>query len=99
MYKLLLFLKKTDDEEALDYFNKTIINSLSEAAGKEVKAAVVESSLLLQEKYIKFCEIETASKEQMDEMMSNAEGRNLSKQLENFHEYINLIFVDYNRKE
>jgi hypothetical protein len=99
MYKMLLFLKKTDDEDAVSHFKDFTLKRLSELAQKEVKAADVESNLLLDVKYTKFCEIEVKSKEEWDKMMNSPEGRALNKDLMDFHNNINLIFVDYNKNE
>lgn len=95
MYKILIFLKKTDDEKVLDHFNNFILKNISSAAGTEVKAGNVESNLLLEEKYSKFCEINAASKEEMDKRMSSPEGKSLNKALMDFHQLLTVIAVNY----
>ena len=96
MYKLLLFLKKSDDDHVLTHFNEFTLKYLSELSGEKVKLGKVESSLLLDKKYSHFCEFEVAGKDEMDKLLNSKPGKGLNKDLMNFHEYIDLIFVDYN---
>ncbi|MFO7447399.1 MAG: hypothetical protein R6W90_13595 [Ignavibacteriaceae bacterium] len=95
MYKLLIFLKKTDEVKILDHFNNFILKSISSVAGAEVKSANVESNLLLEEKYSKFCELTAGSKEEMDKKMSSPEGKSLNKSLTDFHQFITVIPINY----
>ncbi len=95
MYKLLLFLKKTNDEQIQNHFNEYTIKHLSQIAGEEIEIAEVESSLLLEEKYSKFCEVTSASKEEWDKKMNSIYGRELNKDLMDFHQYVTVIFVEY----
>ncbi len=96
MYKLLLFLKKSDEKQVQEHFKNFTLKYLSELAKKEAKAGKVESSLLLDKKYTHFCELETGSKEEMDALLSTRAGKELNNDLMNFHEYVDVIFVDYN---
>ncbi len=95
MYKLLLFLKKTNDEQVITHFYEYTVKILSQIVGEEIKTADVESSLLLDQKYIKFCEVTCASKEDWDKKMNSVHGRELNKDLIDFHQYVSIIFVDY----
>lgn len=95
MYKTLFFLKKTDDQEIIKHFHDITLKLLSEIAGTEVKAAKVESNLLLDDKYIMFSEITASSKEAMDKMMYSNPGKALNKDLMNFHQFITVISVNY----
>ncbi len=97
MYKLLLFLKKTDDEKVINHFNEFVVKYLSEIAGEEIKIADVESSLLLDQKYSKFCEVTMLSKDDWDRKINSPAGREFNKDLMDFHQFITVIFVDYNR--
>jgi hypothetical protein len=95
MYKLLLFLKKTDDKQVFAHFEEFTLKHLSNLAGEEIIAGKVESSLLLETKYSHFCEFEVAKKEDMDKLLNSKHGKELNKDLMNYHEYVDLIFVDY----
>lgn len=95
MYNLLLFLKKTEDEKILEHFENFTLKYLSELAGKEVKTGKIESSLLLETKYTHFCEFSAGSKDEMDKLMSSGKGRELNKDLMEFHEFVDVIFVDF----
>jgi len=95
MYKLLLFLKKTNNKEINNLFTDYTLKYLSELSGKEVKAADVESNLLLDEKYSKFCEVTVSSKEEWDTKMNSGAGKELNKHLMNLHQHVSVIFVNY----
>lgn len=95
MYKLLLFLHKTNNDEAVSHFYDYTIKYLSDMTGNEIKVANIESNLLLDVKYSKFCEITVDSKEVWDRMMSTREGRLLNKDLTDLHQFITVIFVNY----
>ncbi len=65
MYKLLLFLHKTDNNENIqNHFLEFTLKYLSDMAGKEIIAADVESNPLLEQKYSKFCELSVESVEE-----------------------------------
>jgi hypothetical protein len=95
MYKLLLFLKKTDNKEINNLFTDYTLKYLSDLSGAEVKAADVESNLLLDEKYSKFCEVSVSSKDEWDLKMNSKAGKELNKHLMNLHQHISVIFVNY----
>ncbi len=99
MYKLLLFLKKSNDDQTLEHFNNFTLKHLSDLAGKEIKVADVESSLLLDQKYNKFIEFATETKEEMDKLMSTNPGRALNKDLMDYHQDVDIIFVNYPTEE
>jgi hypothetical protein len=98
MYKLLFFLKKTNDEQILNHFQNFTLKYLCELAAKEVKPGKVESSLLLDHKYMYFCELETSSKEEMDKKLNSPAGKELSKHLAELANHSTIIFVDYNEQ-
>lgn len=95
MYKMLMFLKKSDDPNVIKHFNNFTVPILNKLSGKEIKVAKVESSLLLEQKYTLFCEINVNSKDEWDKMMATGEGKKLNKDLMDFHQSIDLIFVNY----
>ena len=95
MYKMLMFLKKSDDPGVENHFKNFTLPILNELTGNEIKAAKVESSLLLEQKYNWYCEISIDSKNDWDKMMATTEGKKLNKDLMDFHQNIDLIFVNY----
>jgi hypothetical protein len=97
MYKLLIFLKKTNDEKIFAHFEEFTLKYLSELAGKRIIPGKVESSLLLDTKYSHFSEFEVTKKEEMDILLNSKAGKGLNKDLMNFHEYVDVIFVDFNQ--
>jgi len=96
MYKLLVFVKKNNEEKVIDHFKNYSLKYLSEVSGKEVKLGEVESSLLLDQKYSHFCEFEAESKSEMDRLMSSKAGKQLNNDLMDFHQNIDILFVDFN---
>ena len=97
MYKLILFLKKSDDKHVYSHFEEFTLKYLSELAGKKIIPGKVESSLLLDTKYSHCCEVEVALKEEMDKLLNSKAGKELNKDLMNFHKYVDIIFVDFNQ--
>lgn len=95
MYKMLVFLKKTDEDSIKNHFDKYTLKYLANFAGKEIEVGEIESNLLTEEKYNKFCEVTMESKNAMDEKLASAEGKELQKDLADFHQYITFIFVKY----
>jgi hypothetical protein len=98
LYKLLLFLNRTNDNKIIDHFEDHTLRYLADVAGVEkIDSADVESNLLLPLKFSRFCEVTFQSKEEWDRKMNSREGRELNKHLMDFHQYITLIFVNYNK--
>ncbi len=95
MYKLLLFLKKTKEEKIVNHFKEFTLKYLSDVVNKNIKAGKVESNLLSDEKYLMFCEVTVESKDNWDELMNSKLGKDLNKDLAEFHEFVTAIFVNY----
>ena len=95
MYKQLFFLHKSDDDKALSHFKEVILKHLSEISGNKVELASVESNLLLDQKYSYFCEIEFESKDKMNQLMNSKSGKQLTKDLMDFHQMVTMISVNY----
>jgi hypothetical protein len=95
MYRLFFFLHKSDDENLLQHFKDITIKILGEITGEEVKIAKVVNNLLQDEKYSFFCEISAASHYEMDKMMNTKAGKELNKDLVNFHSDITVTPINY----
>lgn len=95
MYKLLIFLKVSKDNNLLTHFKETTIPLLSKIAGVEVKIAKVENSLMFDSRFDYFCEVSAESKEKMDEKMGSKSGKELMRDLADFHKNINFLFINY----
>jgi hypothetical protein len=95
MYKLLIFLNKTDEESVQNHFKKITVKYLSKAISKEIKIGKVESNLLLDQKYSLFCEVTLESKDEWNSLMNTKDGKEFSKDLMDFHKHITPIFIDY----
>jgi hypothetical protein len=99
MYKQLFFLHKSENDIALPHFKDVILTHLSELSGKKIILAKVESSLLLDQKFSYFCEVEFESKDKMNELMNSKTGKQLTKNLMDFHQMITMISINYDIKE
>jgi len=99
MYKQLFFLHKSDNDKALPHFKDVILDHLSKLSGKHINLAKVESNLLLNQKFSYFCEVEFESKDKMNELMSSKNGKQLSKDLMDFHQMITMISINFDNKE
>ena len=95
MYKQLFFLHKSENDKALPHFQEVILTHLSEVSGKTINLAKVESNLLLDQKFSYFCEIEFESKDKMNELMNSKAGKQLNKDLMDFHQMITMISINY----
>ena len=95
MYKQLFFLHKSDNDKALPHFKDVILAHLSEVSGKKINIAKVESNLLLDKKFSYFCEVEFESKNKMNELMNSKAGKQLTKDLMDFHQMITMISINY----
>jgi hypothetical protein len=97
MYKQLFFLHKSENDKALPHFKEVILKHLSEVSRKKVELASVESNLLLDQKYSYFCEVEFESKDKMNQLMNSKSGKQLTKDLMDFHQMITMISINYEK--
>jgi hypothetical protein len=95
MYKLLIFIHKSKENNFLNFFRNSFLPLLTEIEGNEVKLAEVESNLLLDQKYSYFCELTANNKDEMDRKLNSSAGRSLSKLLMESHQHITVITVNY----
>ncbi|MDP2364078.1 MAG: hypothetical protein Q8M94_09945 [Ignavibacteria bacterium] len=98
MYKQLFFLHKSENDKALSHFKDVILAHLSKVSGKKINIAKVESNLLLDQKYSYFCEVEFDSKNKMNELMNSKAGKQLTKDLMDFHQMITVISINYDKE-
>lgn len=96
MYKILFFLHKTDNESLIHLFKEEIIGKLQEMTGKHIETAEVDTNFLLDQKYLLYCEISSASREDMDKLMYSKAGKELNKVLGEIINNITVIAVNYN---
>ncbi len=95
MYKLLIFVHKSNENNFLNFFRNSFLPLLSEINGSEVKLAEVESNLLLDQKYSHFCELIAGDKNEMDSKLNSPAGKSLSKLLMESHRNLTVIAVNY----
>ena len=98
MYKLFFFLHKSDDDDLLQHFKEVTVKHLSKITANEIEVAKVETNLLQDEKFSHFCEISAASKYEMDKMMNSKAGKELNKDLMEFHSDITVIPINYGKE-
>ncbi len=98
MYKMLLFVRKSDDQNVEKHFRDFTLPILNELTGKQIRTAEIESSLLVDQKYKLFCEVAVDSKDKWDKLMASEKGRKLNKDLADNHRSIDIIFVKYDEE-
>lgn len=96
MYKLLIFLKKTEDEEIIKHFENVTASLVSEINGGKIPVGKIESNLLLEERYSRLLEIEAESKEELDKKFNTKEGKALNKDLMSIQNNISIITIIFN---
>ncbi len=94
MYKMMMFIKKSGDPNTIKHFRDFTIPILKELSGREIKPAKVESNLLVEKKYTWFCEVNVDSCDEWNRLMASKEGKKLNKDLMDFHQNIDIIFVN-----
>ncbi len=95
MYKLLLFLNKTNEESIINHFKNFTLKYLSNALKQEIKIGTVESNLLLEQKYSLFIEVSVDSSKEWNSLMASKDGREFNKDLMEFYKHITPIFISY----
>lgn len=95
MYKVLVFLKKTNEEKIINHFKDFFVKYFSDLTGKELSIGEVESNPLLEIKYSLFFELEIESKEKWEKLLGSEAGENLANDLIEFHKHITIIFINY----
>ena len=98
MYKLLFFLHKSDDDTLHQHFKDITVTLLGNIIGDEVNLARVENNLLLDQKYSHFCEISAPSQFEMNKLMNSKAGKELNKDIMDFHSNITVITINYDKE-
>lgn len=95
MYKMLLMIKDTADEELLNIFRENTLSHLEKAAGKKIQVGKIDGAKLNEEPYNKVYEITFESKHEMDKILASVEGRKFNRNITSFTQHISIFFVDY----
>lgn len=95
MYKMLLMIKDTADEELLNIFRENTLSHLEKAAGKKTQVGKIDGAKLNEEPYNKVYEITFESKHEMDKILASVEGRKFNRNITSFTQHISIFFVDY----
>lgn len=97
MYKLLFFLHKPVDDKIFHHFKEHTIKIISDITNQTVTIGEVESNLLTSQKYSYLCEAVFNSKDEMEKVMNSKSGLELNKDLMDFHHYLTVISVNYQK--
>ncbi|HEX2960593.1 MAG TPA: hypothetical protein VHO43_02315 [Ignavibacteriales bacterium] len=95
MYKILIFLKRTDDESVLSRFRQSTIPRLESLTGQKITLAEIEGASLSQEKFIKYCEAVFSKREDLDRLMQTPEGKEFNKDIAGYGSYISVFYADF----
>lgn len=99
MYRLMIFLKKTDNEPLVNHFKDVILKYLREMSGQDIELAKVEGSSFMEDKYRYYCEISADSKEDIDKMMVSPIGRKFTREITSFVNDIVMFYANYNTEK
>jgi len=95
MYKMMIFLNKTRDEESYENFIEFFVTPLEEIAGSKIPVAKIEGAAMAGEKYTHYCEINTDTRDEMDKLFATPEGRNFTKTIQNFLGRVTLFYSNF----
>jgi serine protease inhibitor ecotin len=95
MYKMMIFLKKTENEPLRNHFKSELLSSLREISGQDIQIAKVEGSLLTTEKFEYYCEITAESKDQIDKMLATPKGKRLSREISAYVNELVIFYANY----
>lgn len=95
MYKMLLMIKDTADDELLNIFRENTLSHLEKATGKKIQVGNIDGAKLNEEPYNKVYEITFESKHEMDKTLASVEGKKFNRNITSFTQHISIFFVDY----
>lgn len=95
MYKILLMIKDSADDELVKTFRENVLIHLEKAAGKELLIGKIDGAKLNEEPYYKICEIEFPSKLEMDKTLASNDGKKFNRNLTSFFQHISIFFINY----
>lgn len=95
MYKILLMIKDSANDELIKYFRNDVIIHLEKAAGVKIQLGDVDGAKLNPEPYIKICEIVFKTKDEMDKALSTPDGKKFNRNLTSFIQHVSVFFIDY----
>lgn len=95
MYKMLLMIKDTADDELLNIFRENTLSHLEKAAGKKIQIGIIDGAKLNEEPYNKVYEITFETKHEMDKILASVEGKKFNRNITSFTQHISIFFVDY----
>lgn len=95
MYKILLMIKNSADDELIKHFRDYVIIHLEKAAGVKMQIGNVDGAKLNPEPYIKIYEILFKTKDEMDKALSSPDGKKFNRNLTGFIQHVSVFFIDY----
>lgn len=95
MYKVLIFIKKSEEDAVLEHFKSSTLPGLIRLTGQQIEIGHVDGGLLSEEKFYKFCEITFKSSQELNELLQTPEGKVLNRDLSSFHNFISVFMINY----
>lgn len=93
MYKILIFLKKTEDESLSIRFKNSTVPKLESLTGQKIEPLEIEGSMLSQEKFFLCCEASFSKREDLDRLMQSPEGKEFNKDLAGYGASISVFYA------
>ncbi len=94
---MLIFIRKSE-VDIMNSLKAKFIEFTGSLFEKELSFAKIQSSAMLEEKYIYFGEVKLSSKEETDKKLQTGEGREFNKFLGETGNLVTVYFADYSGK-
>ncbi len=98
MYKLQIMFKDSADDELIATFKKNVLIHLENASQKKLNIGEILGAKLMEEPYHKVCELTVNNKDEMDKILSTADGKKFNRSVTSIMAHISLFFIDYGEK-
>lgn len=95
MYKMLLMIKDSADDELINLFRENTLSHLEHATGKNLSIGKIDGAKLIEEPYSKVCEVIFDSKHEMDKTMASIDGKKFNRNMTSFAPHVSIFFVNY----
>lgn len=95
MYKLVVMIKDSADDELIRTFRESVLIHLEKAAGQNLRIGKIDGAKLNEDPYYKICEFEFPSKLEMDKALASNDGKKFNRNLTSFFQHVSIFFIDY----
>lgn len=95
MYKMLMMIKDSADDELVKLFRENALSHLENAVGKKIPIGKIDGAKLIEEPYNRISELSFESKHEMDKVLASVDGKKFNRNITSFTQHVSIFFVDY----